>query len=84
MKSGEIAMTNEMKEECLKKVVRCSSHATLIVGYNLLDKKFLIKNSWGQSCGDKGYGSISFDYLDQMSPRLFFTGHLKGNLELPK
>lgn len=84
VKSGEIAMTNEMKEECLKKVVRCSGHAALIVGYNLLDKKFLIKNSWGESWGDKGYGSISFDYLDQMSSRLFLTGYLANKLELPE
>ena len=84
VKSGEIVMTNEMKEECQKKVVRCSGHAALIVGYNLVDKKFLIKNSWGEDWGDRGYGSISFDYLDQMSSRLFLTGHLKGNLELPK
>lgn len=35
-------------------------HAVAIVGYD--ETGFLIKNSWGESWGDKGYGWVSFDY----------------------
>jgi hypothetical protein len=35
-------------------------HAVTIVGYD--DNGFLIKNSWGEQWGEKGYGWVSFDY----------------------
>jgi C1A family cysteine protease len=35
-------------------------HAVTIVGYD--ENGFLIKNSWGEQWGEKGYGWVSFDY----------------------
>ncbi|MBS1744636.1 MAG: hypothetical protein JST21_00555 [Bacteroidetes bacterium] len=35
-------------------------HAVTIVGYD--NDGFLIKNSWGDDWGDKGYGWVSFEY----------------------
>jgi hypothetical protein len=35
-------------------------HAVLIVGYD--DLGFIIKNSWGEGWGDKGYARVNFDY----------------------
>jgi C1A family cysteine protease len=82
--TGELVLTKKMKEECQQKLVKCSGHVALIIGYDLNKKNFLLKNSWGEGWGNKGYGTISFDYIDEMSSRYFLTGYLKGNLEIPK
>lgn len=36
-------------------------HAMLLVGYDLNDKTFLVRNSWGADWGTKGYCRMSFD-----------------------
>lgn len=77
-KTGELILTKRMKEECQQKTAKCSGHAALVVGYDLIKKYFLVKNSWGEDWGNNGYGSISFDYVDQMSTRYFLTGYLNG------
>lgn len=82
-KSGRLVLTKTQKEECLTKKAACSSHAVLIIGYNLDKKHFVFKNSWGEDWGNKGFGSISFDYWDQMSARKFLTGYIQGKVELP-
>lgn len=38
-------------------------HAVLAVGYNDKSKRFLVRNSWGQDWGLKGYFSMPYDYL---------------------
>jgi C1A family cysteine protease len=38
-------------------------HALLCVGYNDDKKVFIVRNSWGESWGDKGYCYIPYDYL---------------------
>lgn len=83
-KTGEFLLTKKMKEECQQKLARCSGHAALIVGYDLNKRYFLVKNSWGEDWGNKGYGTISFDYIDQMSSRYFLTGYLNGKIEIPE
>jgi Papain family cysteine protease len=44
-------------------------HAITIAGYN--EKGFIIKNSWGTSWGDKGYGIISYEYHRLLARRYF-------------
>ena len=39
------------------------NHAMLCVGYNLKNKVFIVRNSWGEEWGDKGYCYIPFDYM---------------------
>ena len=38
-------------------------HAMLCVGYSDPDRVFIIRNSWGEQWGEKGYGYISYDYM---------------------
>ena len=38
-------------------------HAMLAVGYSDTDKVFIVRNSWGEDWGDKGYCYIPYDYL---------------------
>lgn len=39
------------------------SHAVAVVGYNLPQQLFLVKNSFGSVWGDQGYGWIPFEYI---------------------
>lgn len=36
-------------------------HAIVLVGYNDKDRYLIIRNSWGTSWGERGYGRISYD-----------------------
>ncbi len=36
-------------------------HAVSIVGYNDVDRYWIIRNSWGADWGEKGFGMISYD-----------------------
>ena len=36
-------------------------HAVTIVGYNDLERYFIIQNSWGKTWGEDGFGRVSYD-----------------------
>jgi hypothetical protein len=38
-------------------------HAMLCVGYSDTDKVFIVRNSWGEGWGDRGYCYIPYDYM---------------------
>lgn len=38
-------------------------HAVLAVGYDSPTGRFIVRNSWGDSWGDKGYFTLPFEYL---------------------
>jgi len=38
-------------------------HAVLLVGYDDNSEHFILRNSWGEQWGDKGYGYIPYDYI---------------------
>lgn len=73
-KTGDFYLTPKWKKDCQAKKGLCGGHALLAVGYDLDKRIIFLKNSWGEKWGNKGYGTITFDYLDQMSPRKFMTG----------
>ena len=39
-------------------------HAVMAVGYNIQTKRFIIRNSWGEKWGIKGYFTLPFEYLE--------------------
>lgn len=39
-----------------------AAHAVAVVGYDQIERTFLVKNSWGKNCGDAGYQHIPFEY----------------------
>lgn len=83
-KTGSLFLTKKWIKECKLEPKLCSSHAALIVGYDLKKKVFTFKNSWGDQWGQAGYDTISFNYIDQMSERNLLTGYLIGPVNLPK
>lgn len=49
-------------------------HAMLIVGYDMRDKEYIVRNSWGDGWGDRGYCRIPFDLMDESGrAREFWT-----------
>lgn len=42
-------------------------HAVLAVGYRMNERRFVVRNSWGSSWGQKGYFTMPFDYLAERS-----------------
>ena len=41
-------------------------HAIVFCGYDMMSKRFIFRNSWGTKWGQEGYGTIPFEYVDQM------------------
>ena len=51
-----------------------SGHAMLIVGYDMLDKTYLVRNSWSSKWADQGYCRIPFETMDAWAkPEDFWT-----------
>ncbi|MEQ9507295.1 MAG: C1 family peptidase [Hyphomonas sp.] len=44
-----------------------SGHAMLIVGYDMTDRAYLVRNSWGPGWADHGYCWIPFETMDAWS-----------------
>jgi C1A family cysteine protease len=38
-------------------------HAVIAVGYDDATRRFLVRNSWGEAWGDKGYFTLPYEYL---------------------
>ena len=38
-------------------------HAVLAIGYDNAARRFRLRNSWGIAWGDRGYGTMPYDYL---------------------
>lgn len=55
-KSGKLSMPDD-KQEYL------GGHAVAIVGYDESHKHFIVRNSWGEHWGDKGYFYMPYDYV---------------------
>jgi C1A family cysteine protease len=62
IRTGIVPMPNMKKEQVL------GGHAVVCVGYNDLSQKWIMRNSWGSSWGDKGYFYLPYNYL--LNPNL--------------
>lgn len=56
-KTGIVPMPNAKKENLL------GGHAILVVGYDDSTKYFKVRNSWGDTWGDKGYFYLPYDFV---------------------
>ncbi|HNW97778.1 MAG TPA: C1 family peptidase [Bacteroidales bacterium] len=55
-KSGKLDLPKPSEGEC-------GGHAVLAVGYDDTTKRFIVRNSWGNKWGQKGYFTMPYDYL---------------------
>ncbi|CAF4072604.1 unnamed protein product [Adineta steineri] len=58
-KNGIVSIPNKLEQN--QKSDR--SHALLAVGYSDRSNAFIVRNSWGEDWGDKGYCYIPYEYL---------------------
>ena len=42
-------------------------HAIMAVGYDLKKQIFIVRNSWGENWGDKGYFTLPFEYVNRLA-----------------
>ena len=64
----ELKSDNGMENED-NEIKRHSRHAMVILGFSEELQMFLVRNSWGDSWGDKGYCYVPYEYVK--NPRLF-------------
>jgi len=55
--SGEVPLPDINNEKCL------GGHAVLVCGYDDNKKHWILRNSWGETWGDKGYFYLPYLYL---------------------
>jgi C1A family cysteine protease len=55
--TGKVPMPNTISEKIL------GGHAVAIVGFDDNKKVFIVRNSWGDTWGDKGYFYMPYDYV---------------------
>ena len=61
--SATVARTGNMPYPNTKRERLLGGHAVLLVGYDKTRKVFIVRNSWGDSWGDKGYFYMPFDIV---------------------
>ena len=58
--------------------VKIGGHSILIIGYSEKDQCWILKNSWGVSWGDQGFGKIAYGTCDidteTAAVKTYFTG----------
>ena len=81
---GNVEYNEEMRAECLAAKDTCGSHAVILTGYDINKKIFLFKNSWSESWGNKGYGTLPFEVVDRYVDRDFVMVELNDSINIPE
>lgn len=61
--SEPVTMAGQVPMPDLKTEKFLGAHALLISGYDNSKKQFIIRNSWGDKWGDKGYFYLPYEYI---------------------
>lgn len=64
---NEFKLLNQTNYIYSPKTDEGSGHAVLIVGYNDITERFLFRNSWSESWGNKGYFEMSYNTFEDIS-----------------
>lgn len=64
---GYLNYTPSIDQECQQGTISCGGHAILLTGFDSERKVFFFKNSWGESWGHHGYGTVTFEQIDRFS-----------------
>lgn len=57
-RTGVMSYPNKRTERLL------GGHAVLLVGYDMVKKRFIVRNSWGSGWGDRGYFYMPFSVIE--------------------
>lgn len=81
---GSVFYNEELRQECLDKPSDCGAHSVVLTGYNLAEKVFYFKNSWGNDWGQNGFGELSFEMVDRYVDGYLYYAKVDGELNLPE
>lgn len=54
-----------------KDEIMLGGHAVLAIGYNTRERGFIVRNSWSEGWGDKGYFTLPFEYVEKLGSDLW-------------
>lgn len=63
--NGFVSMPSDEEVQHLKESGENHSHAMVLCGFNDEQQVFKVRNSWGESFGDRGYCYLPYDYVMQ-------------------
>lgn len=66
---GTISHGDDVEVKCNSGEFSCYGHAILLTGFDSEREVFYFKNSWGKRWGNKGYGEVSFEYVNKWSDK---------------
>ena len=81
--TGDVFHNESLRQECLLPNSECGGHSVLLTGYDLDKKVFFFKNSWGESWGKNGFGTLTFESLDLYAGNDLFYAEIKKSLAIP-
>jgi C1A family cysteine protease len=70
--SADVAKTGIVNMPTAKEKA-LGGHAVMAVGYDKINRRILVRNSWGDQWGQKGYFTLPFDYLTRKLSDDFWT-----------
>lgn len=63
--TAEVAKTGIVPMPGINEVM-LGGHAVLAVGYDMTERRFIVRNSWGEGWGQKGYFTLPFEYVKKL------------------